>query len=162
MADAAAGGRLPGPVARLPSDQGPRGGTVQRRACYLALGVNVDGERDVLGMWFQQNEGAKFWLQVLTDLKQRGVADVLICCGDGLKGFPEAFGAVFPEAWCRPASCISFATACVLMRQREQVARDLKPIYTAIDADAAWTELERFDEKWWQRFPVIMQAWQNA
>src|SRR5947209_8857841 len=73
------------------------GGSVQRKACYLALGVSMDGERDVLGMWFQDSEGAKFWMQVLSDLKQRGVKDILICCVDGLKGFPEAIEAVFPE-----------------------------------------------------------------
>lgn len=73
------------------------GGTVQRRACYLALGVTVDGDRDVLGMWFQETEGAKFWMQVLSDLKQRGVQDILICCVDGLKGFPEAIEAIFPK-----------------------------------------------------------------
>jgi len=72
------------------------GGSVQRRACYLALAIGMDGEREVLGMWFQANEGAKFWMQVLTDLKQRGVQDILICCVDGLKGFPEAIEAVFP------------------------------------------------------------------
>ena len=72
------------------------GGSVQRRACYLALAINMDGEREVLGMWFQANEGAKFWMQVLTDLKQRGVQDILICCVDGLKGFPEAIEATFP------------------------------------------------------------------
>jgi len=76
------------------------GGSVQRRACYLALGVSMDGDRDVLGMWFQETEGAKFWMQVLTELKQRGVQDILICCVDGLKGFPEAIEAIeamFPQ-----------------------------------------------------------------
>jgi putative transposase len=73
------------------------GGTVQRRALYLALGVALDGDRDVLGMWFQETEGAKFWMQVLTELKQRGVQDILICCVDGLKGFPEAIEAIFPH-----------------------------------------------------------------
>ena len=73
------------------------GGAVRNRACYLAIGVNLEGERDVLGLWFQQTEGAKFWLQVLTELKQRGVQDVLLCCVDGLKGFPEAIEAVFPQ-----------------------------------------------------------------
>jgi len=73
------------------------GGSVQRRACYLALGVTLDGDRDVLGMWFQETEGAKFWMQVLSDLKQRGVQDILICCVDGLKGFPEAIEAIFPK-----------------------------------------------------------------
>jgi putative transposase len=72
------------------------GGSVQRRACYLAMAINLDGEREVLGMWFQANEGAKFWMQVLTDLKQRGVQDILIACVDGLKGFPEAIEATFP------------------------------------------------------------------
>jgi signal transduction histidine kinase len=71
------------------------GGSVQRRACYLALGVTVEGDRDVLGMWFQETEGAKFWMQVLSELKQRGVADILVCCVDGLKGFPEAIEAIY-------------------------------------------------------------------
>jgi putative transposase len=72
------------------------GGSVQRRACYLALGIGIDGERDVLGMWFQDTEGAKFWMQVLSELRDRGVRDILICCVDGLEGFPEAIEAVFP------------------------------------------------------------------
>ena len=140
------------------------GGSVQRRACYLALGVSVDGDRDVLGLWFQETEGAKFWLQVLTDLKQRGVQDVLIACVDGLKGFPEAIEAVFPEAWVQTCivHLIRHSLRFVSRREREQVARDLKPIYTAIDADAAALALETFDEKWGRRFPVITQAWQAA
>jgi putative transposase len=73
------------------------GGSVQRRACYLAMGVGLDGSRDVLGMWFQEAEGSKFWMQVLSELKHRGVSDILICCVDGLKGFPEAIEAIFPE-----------------------------------------------------------------
>jgi putative transposase len=72
------------------------GGSVQRRACYLAMAIGMDGEREVLGMWFQANEGVKLWMQVLTDLKQRGVQDILIACVDGLKGFPEAIEAIFP------------------------------------------------------------------
>jgi putative transposase len=140
------------------------GGTVQRRACYLALGVTLEGDRDVLGMWFQENEGAKFWLQVLTDLKQRGVKDILIACVDGLKGFPEAIEATFPDTWVQTCivHLIRHSLRFVPRREYEQVARALKPIYTATDADAAWSELERFDEKWGQRFPVITQAWQNA
>ena len=101
---------------------------------------------------------------MLTELKQRGVRDALICCVDGLKGFPEAIEAVFPQAWVQTCivHLIRHSLRYVPRRQREQVARDLKPIYIAIDADTAWTELERFDEKWGQRFPVITQAWQNA
>src|SRR5215213_1066745 len=139
-------------------------GTVQRRACYLALGITVEGDRDVLGMWFQETEGAKFWMQVLTDLKQRGVHDVLIACVDGLKGFPEAIEAIFPETVVQTCvvHLIRHSLKYVPRREREQVARDLKPIYTAIDADAAQHALEAFDEKWGQRFPVITQAWLNA
>jgi putative transposase len=140
------------------------GGTVQRRACYLALGVTVDGDRDVLGLWFQETEGAKFWMQVLTELKQRGVADILICCVDGLKGFPEAIEAIFPATVVQTCvvHLIRHSLKYVPRREREQVARDLKPIYTAVDADAAQHALERFDEKWGQRFPVITQAWLDA
>jgi putative transposase len=140
------------------------GGSVQRRACYLALGITVDGERDVLGMWFQETEGAKFWMQVLSELKQRGVQDILICCVDGLKGFPEAIEAIFPKTTVQTClvHLIRHSLKYVPRRERERVARDLKPIYTAVDADAAQSELERFDEKWGQRFPVITQAWLNA
>jgi putative transposase len=140
------------------------GGTVQRRACYLALGVTVDGDRDVLGMWFQETEGAKFWLQVLTELKQRGVRDVLICCVDGLKGFPDAIEAVFPETWVQTCivHLIRHSLRYVPRRERERVARDLKPIYTTTDADAAEAALHAFDERWGKRFPVITQAWLSA
>jgi putative transposase len=140
------------------------GGSVQRRACYLALGLTVEGERDVLGIWFQESEGAKFWMQILAELKQRGVQDILICCVDGLKGFPEAIEAIFPKTTVQTCivHLIRLSLKYVPRREREQVARDLKPIYTAIDADAAQRELERFDEKWGQRFPVITQAWLDA
>jgi putative transposase len=125
------------------------GGSVQRRACYLALGITVDGDRDVLGMWFQETEGAKFWMQVLTELKQRGVADILICCVDGLSGFPEAIEAIFPRTTVQTCivHLIRASLKYVPRRQRLQVARDLKPIYTAKDADQAQAELEAFDEK---------------
>jgi len=140
------------------------GGSVQRRACYLALGITLEGDRDVLGLWFQETEGAKFWMQVLTELKQRGVQDILICCVDGLKGFPEAIEAVFPATTVQTCivHLIRHSLKYVPRREREQVARDLKPIYNALDADGAQHELERFDEKWGQRFPVITQAWLNA
>jgi len=140
------------------------GGTVQRRACYLALGVTVEGERDVLGMWFQETEGAKFWMQVLSELKQRGIADILLCCVDGLKGFPEAIEAIYPSTVVQTCvvHLIRHSLKYVPRREREQVARDLKPIYTAVDADAAQAALEAFDDKWGARFPVITQAWLNA
>jgi len=140
------------------------GGSVARRACYLALGITVDGDRDVLGLWFQETEGAKFWMQVLSELKHRGVADILICCVDGLKGFPEAIEAIFPKTTVQTCvvHLLRHSLKYVPRREQADVARDLKPIYTAADADAAQLELERFDEKWGQRFPVITQAWLNA
>jgi putative transposase len=140
------------------------GGSVQRRACYIALGVTVEGERDVLGLWFQETEGAKFSMQVLSELKQRGVSDILICCVDGLKGFPEAIEAIFPQTVVQTCvvHLIRHSLRDVPRRERDQVARDLKPIYTAVDADAAQQALETFDDTWGKRFPVITQAWLNA
>ena len=140
------------------------GGSVQRKACYLALGVGLDGSRDVLGMWFQDTEGAKFWMQILSELRQRGVADILIACVDGLKGFPDAIEAVFPATTVQTCIVHLIRNSLKYVPRREfaDVARDLKPIYTAIDADHARHELERFDEKWGARFPVITQAWSDS
>jgi putative transposase len=121
----------------------------------------MDGSRDVLGMWFYETEGSKFWMQVLSDLKQRGVKDILICCVDGLTGFPEAIEAVFPQTTVQTCivHLIRQSLKYVPRREFAEVARDLKPIYTAIDSDAAHQALEVFDEKWGERFPVITQAW---
>ena len=140
------------------------GGSVQRRACYLALGVYGEGERDVLGLWFQETEGAKFWMVGPQRAYSAGIQDILIACVDGLKGFPEAIEAVFPKTTVQTCivHLIRNSLKYVPRREREQVARDLKPIYTAIDADAAHQELERFDEKWGHRFPVITRAWLDA
>jgi putative transposase len=140
------------------------GGTVGRRALYIAMGVTLTGDRDVLGIYFQETEGAKFWMQVLNDLKQRGVRDILIACVDGLTGFPDAIEAIFPKTTVQTCivHLIRASLKYVPRREREQVARDLKPIYTAKDADQAHAELERFDEKWGGRFPVITRAWLEA
>jgi putative transposase len=139
------------------------GGSVQRKACYLALAIDMDGERDVLGMWFQQAEGAKFWMQILAELKQRGVRDILICCVDGLKGFPEAIEAIFPQTTVQTCivHLIRQSLRYVPRRQYDQVAKDLRPIYTAIDADAAKDALEAFDHKWGRQLPIIGQAWRD-
>jgi putative transposase len=140
------------------------GGSVQRRACYIAMGITMTGDRDVLGLWFQETEGAKFWMQVLSELKHRGVRDILICCVDGLTGFPEAIEAIFPSTTVQTCivHLIRVSLKYVPRRELDQVAKDLKPIYTAIDADAAWAALEAFDEKWGARFPPITKAWQDA
>ena len=128
---------------------------------YLAIGVNLEGERDVLGMWFQRTEGAKFWLQVLTELKTRGVQDVLVCCVDGLTGFPEAIEAVYPNTWVQ--TCIVHAIRAALRfvpyKDKKKVAADLRKIYTAVDRDHAESELERFAETWDEKYPMISASW---
>jgi putative transposase len=137
--------------------------SVSNRACYLAMGVTCDGDREVLGLWWQETEGAKFWLAVLNDLQRRGVEDVLIACVDGLTGFPEAIEAVFPQAWVQTCIVhqIRSSMRYVNYRDRKAVARDLRPIYTAPNADDALTELERFDQTWGGRYPMIAQAWRE-
>ncbi len=137
------------------------GQAIRNFACYLAIGVNTDGERDVLGMWFQRTEGAKFWMQVLTELKQRGVQDVLVCCVDGLTGFPEAIEAVYPHTWVQTCLVhqVRSSLRFVPYKDKKKVAADLKRIYTAVDRDHAETELERFAETWDERYPMISASW---
>jgi putative transposase len=137
------------------------GHAVRNHACYLAIGVNLDGEREVLGLWFERTEGAKFWLAVLSDLKQRGVADVLVCCVDGLTGFPDAIEAVFPQAWAQTClvHLVRASLRFVPYRDKRAVAADLKQIYTAVDAEAAGDELQRFAETWDGRYPTISRSW---
>lgn len=140
------------------------GGSVQRKACYLALAINLDGEREVLGLWFQATEGSKFWMQVLTELKNRGVADILICCVDGLKGFAEAIEAVFPATTVQTCivHLIRASLKYVPRKQYDQVTKDLRPIYTAINADQAMHALETFEAKWDQQIPIIGRMWREA
>jgi putative transposase len=137
--------------------------SVASRACYLAIGVTLEGEREVLGIWWQETEGAKFWLAVLNDLNQRGVADVLIACVDGLTGFPDAIEAVFPQAWVQ--TCIVHqirnSLRYVSYKDKKAVAKGLRPIYTAANADDALVALEEFDAKWGKRFPMIVDSWRN-
>jgi putative transposase len=137
--------------------------SVRSRACYLAVGVSVEGERDVLGIWWQETEGAKFWLAVLNDLHRRGVSDVLVACVDGLAGFPEAIEAVFPQAWVQTSIVhqIRSSMRYVAYRDRKALARDLKPIYRAVNADAAEAALADFDERWGQRYPMIADSWRT-
>src|SRR3954468_6364541 len=111
--------------------------SVRNLACYLALGVTCDGEREVLGIWWQETEGAKFWLAVINDLRRRGVQDVLVSCVDGLKGFPEAIEATFPHAWVQTCivHLIRASLRYVNYRDRKKVAAALRPIYTAANAE---------------------------
>jgi putative transposase len=139
------------------------GGSVQRKACYLALAINLDGDREVLGLWFQDTEGAKFWMQVLSELKQRGVQDILICCVDGLKGFPEAIEAVFPATVVQTCivHLIRASLRYVPRKQYEQVTKDLRPIYTAINPDQALVALDAFEAKW-PDLAIIARMWRES
>ena len=137
--------------------------SVSSRACYLAIGVTLDGDREVLGIWWQETEGAKFWLAVLNDLHQRGVEDVLIACVDGLTGFPEAIEAVFPQAWVQTCIVhqIRSSMRWVSYNDRKKVAAELRPVYAAVNADAAEQALAAFDEKWGARYPMIAESWRQ-
>ena len=139
-------------------------GTVRNKAVYVALGVRADGTKEVLGLWIEQTEGAKFWLRVMNELKSRGVEDVLIAIVDGLKGFPEAITAVFPQAQVQTCvvHLIRHSLAFVSYKDRKAVAAALKQIYKAKDADAGKTALEDFaDGPWGQKYPAIAQSWRR-
>jgi putative transposase len=137
------------------------GNTVRNHACYTAIGVNLDGERDVLGTWFQRTEGAKFWLQVLTELKHRGVSDILFVCVDGLTGFVEAIETAFPAATVQTCVVhqVRSSLRFVSYKDRKTVAADLRKIYTAANEPAAADELTAFAEKWDHRYPTISSSW---
>ncbi|TSJ91199.1 IS256 family transposase [Chitinimonas sp. BJB300] len=138
---------------------------VRNKAVYLALGVLPDGTRDILGLWIENTEGAKFWMKVFNDLKTRGVNDILIAVTDGLKGMPEALGAVFPATTLQ--TCIVHLIRNSLdyanWKDRKPLAAAIRPIYTAPSAEAAQAELDAFAEgPWGQKFPTVSAAWRNA
>jgi putative transposase len=137
--------------------------SVRTRACYLAIGVSVEGDREVLGIWWQETEGAKFWLAVLNDLHQRGVKDVLIACVDGLTGFPEAIAAVFPQAWVQTCIVhqIRSSMRYVAYKDRKRVAAELRPVYAAANIDAAQDALAAFDQAWGERYRMIAESWRS-
>jgi putative transposase len=138
---------------------------VRNKAIYLALGVLPDGSRDILGLWIEGTEGAKFWMKVFNDLKTRGVNDVLIAVTDGLKGMPEALGAVFPATTLQ--TCIVHLIRNSLdyasWKDRKLLAAAIRPIYTAASAEAAAAELDAFERgPWGQKFPTVVAAWRRA
>jgi putative transposase len=140
-------------------------GLVRNKAIYLALGILPDGTRDILGLWIENTEGAKFWMKVFSDLKVRGVQDILIAVTDGLKGMPEALGAVFPATTLQ--TCIVHLMRNSLdyasWKDRRGLAAAIKPIYTAASAEAAQTELDAFEQgEWGKRFPTVVAAWRRA
>src|SRR5476649_1568242 len=138
-------------------------GRVENRAVYVAIGVDMDGRKDVLGLWTSGNEGAKFWLGVLTELKNRGVKDVLIACVDGLKGFPQAIESLFPEA--RIQLCIVHMVRASLnyvnWKERKPVAADLKLIYRSATERQAEQELSEFIAKWGHKYHAIGKLWKE-
>ncbi|HHK2241765.1 TPA: IS256 family transposase [Pseudomonas aeruginosa] len=138
---------------------------VRNKAVYLALGVLPDGTRDILGLWIEGTEGAKFWMKVFNDLKTRGVGDILIAVTDGLKGIPEALAAVFPATTLQ--TCIVHLIRNSLdyasWKDRKALAAAIRPIYTAVSAEAALAALDAFaDGPWGQKFPTVCAAWRNA
>ena len=138
-------------------------GRVQTRCVYNILGVNREGKKDVLGMYVSQSEGANFWLGVITDLKQRGVEDILIACIDGLKGFEEAIRTVFPAT--EVQSCIvhqiRHSIKYVASKDQKAFMVDLKPVYQAINKEQAESKLEELEEKWGKKYPVVIDSWRR-
>ncbi len=134
---------------------------VINKSVFLALGINTEGQKELLGMWLAENEGAKFWLNVLTELKNRGLNDILIACVDGLKGFPDAINAVYPET--RIQLCIVHmvrnSLRFVSWKDYKAVTRDLKAVYGAVTEEAALQALETFATGWDDRYPQISRSW---
>jgi putative transposase len=142
---------------------GKNEGAVRVKAVYLAIGVTMAGEKEVLGLWLAQTEGAKFWLQVVTELRNRGVQDIFIACVDGLKGFPEAIEAVFPRAAVQLCivHMVRNSLNYVSWKRRAEVAADLKRIYESATADEAEQRLEEFEIKWDDDYLPIGQSWRR-
>jgi len=136
-------------------------GVVQNMAVYLALGINTDGLKEVLGMWIAKTEGAKFWLSVLTDLKNRGLQDIFIATVDGLKGFPDAIEAVYPQAQVQLCivHMIRNSLKYVSWKQRKEMATDLKTIYRADTVELAEDNLDHFAKKWNPTHPAVSKSW---
>lgn len=134
---------------------------VINKAIYLALGINMSGHKELLGMWVSENEGAKFWLSVLTELNNRGVKDILIACIDGLTGFADAIAAVFPKTLTQLCivHMIRNSLRYVSWKDRKQLVADLKRIYTAATAEDARAELENFKALWGEKYPTVYKSW---
>jgi len=136
---------------------------VINKAIYLALGVNIEGNKELLGMWLSENEGAKFWLSVLTELQNRGVKDILIACVDGLKGFPEAIQTVYPQTQIQLCivHMVRNSIKFVPWKDYKPVSADLKRIYQSVTEEEAHQALEQFAERWDDKYPQISRSWRN-
>jgi len=142
---------------------GNNAGAVTKKCIYIVLGVSVDGVQDVLGLWVQESEGARFWLKVFNDLKARGLQDILILCGDGLKSLPDAVETVYPKTDIQLCVVhqIRSATKFVSYKDRRAFCGDMRLIYTAPTVEAAELALEDFDKKWGSRYPMSIASWRN-
>ena len=139
-------------------------GTVRNKAVYLAIGIRCSGHKEVLGIWIEQNEGAKFWLKVMTELKSRGTQDLLIAVVDGLKGFPDAIEAIFPDTLVQTCivHLIRYSMQFASWKERKPIAAALKPIYRAETAELAADRLDAFDAGvWGQKYPAITASWRR-
>jgi len=138
-------------------------GRVVNKSVYIAIGVNLSGRKELLGMWIAQTEGAKFWLNIINELKARGVKDIFVCCVDGLKGFPDAIKTVFPET--EVQLCIVHmvrnSLKYVSYKDRKKVAADVKEIYAAVSETEAEAALESFENEWDKKYPAIAKSWKN-
>ena len=164
MAGAAAGAGLRDRVLRCLRIKIRDEGAVKNKAVYLAIGIRCSGHKEVLGIWIEQTEGAKFWLRVMTEIRNRGTHDVLIAVVDGLKGFPEAINAVFPEALVQTCivHLIRYSMQFASWKERKAIAAALKPVYGAESAAAAAARLEEFDAgPWGEKYPAIGQSWRR-
>ena len=138
-------------------------GHVSKKALYLALAIRMDGQKEILGMWIEQNEGSKFWLGIMNELKNRGVTDILIAAVDGLTGFPEAINTVFPktEVQLCMVHMVRNSVKYISYKDRKAVTADLKEIYLAPSEGAAQTALDSFSEKWDKKYPMISKSWRS-
>ena len=138
-------------------------GVVKAKAIYLALGITMTGQKEVLGLWVAQTEGAKFWLQVVTELKNRGIQDIFIACVDGLKGFPEAIETIYPNTTVQLCivHMVRYSLNYVTWKYRKDVASDLKSIYGAGTIERAAQALDDFEERWGKSYPSIGQSWRR-
>ncbi|WP_293879443.1 IS256 family transposase [Sphingobacterium sp. UBA1498] len=136
-------------------------GSVQSRAVYNILGVNQDGRKELIGIYLSENEGAKFWLSVLSDLKQRGVEDILVACVDGLKGFPEAIESIYPKT--QVQLCIVHQIRSSLRyvpeKDKKAVIADMKPVYQANNQEQGYEKLLEFEDKWGKKYPLSVKGW---
>lgn len=138
-------------------------GAIVNKAAYMVIGIDLDGNKDVLGMWIGENESSKFWLSVLNDLRNRGVQDILIICVDNLSGFSEAIAACYPKTEIQKCIIhqIRNSTRYVSYKDLKKVTADLKPVYKAATEEGALLEMDRFEEVWGAKYPLIVRSWRN-